>query len=74
MNFETTYQDKTVIVDYSDWSGNDDLEGVEITFKDSGEQIDYDNIDFLEWGRLLDEVEAEAQSNKIDSVMGDHWG
>ena len=69
MQFETTYLDRPVIVDYSDATDlYEDLDGVIITYLD-GDQIDYDNISDGEWFRLWELCNGEAMADAIERAM-----
>ena len=68
MQFETTYLDRPVIVEYSAATDlHEDLDGVIIYYTDTLEQIDYDNLSDGEWFRLWEEVRTEAFGYFFDS-------
>ena len=72
MQFQTTYLDRPVIVDYSNATDlSEDLDGVVITYLPAGEEINYNNISDGEWFRLWEETHGEAIANLADSHFGD---
>jgi len=74
MKLKTTYHGRKVIVDYAFATDlYEDLDGVIITYKDTGEELDYDAIEYdEEMERIRQEAYADDLGNKIDyAMMGD---
>lgn len=70
MNFRATYLNRAVTVDYSMATDlYEDLDGVIITYDDTGEQIDYDNLPGGEWCRFRELAYTEALGDAIDHAM-----
>ena len=72
--FNTTYQGRKVVVNFGfadePWES---LEGVEVYYCDTGEEIDYNNIGESDWIRLHELVKAEFREMQIDAAAQAEW-
>ena len=74
MQFKTTYKGKEVLVDYSGASEPwESLEGVVITYTDTGDDIDYNDMSFVDWNNLYNLVNESYQSDCADAAEYLEW-
>ena len=73
MQFKTTYRNRAVVVDISDWKDFKSLEGVEIVDQTTGDQIDYDTLGEIEWFRFWELCMAEHSALLADRAMTLRW-
>ena len=74
MQFKTQYRNRPVLIDmaFAD-DPRESLEGIEITYTDTGEEVDYNTITPAEYRDLHAEVIAEHQSMMIDHAERVAW-